>query len=131
MKSRQYEIESRLRAEDVRDLPDSALALVGRSMVTQANSFGDAIGQYQETQSMGHDVRILVDGKTHPDYVSGTWSESRGTYDPAEELSEEMHKFRDSVEFLVKQSGLMPASKKAYMERYDRLIGLLDEHLNG
>ena len=131
MKSRQYEIESRLRAEDVRDLPDSALALVGRSMVTQANSFGDAIGQYQEHQSEGYDVRILVDGKTHPDYVSGEWSQSKGTYDPAEELSEEMYKFRDSVEFLVKQSGLMPASKKAYMERYDRLIGLLDEHLNG
>lgn len=128
---RQYEVESRLRAEDVKDLPLSSKSLVGMEMVTQANSFGDAVGQYQEHQSEGYEVRILVDGKTHPDYVSGTWEQSKGTYDPVEELSEEMHKFRDSVEFLVKQSGLMPASKKAYMERYDRLIGLLDEHLNG
>jgi hypothetical protein len=128
---RQYEVESRLRAEDVKGLPLSSKSLVGVAMVIQANSFGDAIGQYQEHQSEGYEVRILVDGKTHPDYVSGTWEQSKGTYDPVEELSEEMYKFRDSVEFLVKQSGLMPASKKAYMERYDRLIGLLDEHLNG
>jgi len=57
--------------------------------VTPANSFGDAVGQYQELQSLGSNARVMVNGKAHPDYTSGSW-EPTDFYDPKDEALKEL-----------------------------------------